>query len=122
MVDDEDHEIDIESPGNLDVTWVHRRHGAGDRDQLLRAVEAVTLPGGRIHTFVHGEAYEVRAVRRHLLGDRQIPKSGSSISPYWRRGHTDEQWREVKADWIQDTERDLQTGESTVGPTDNAPT
>ena len=23
-----------------------------------------------------------------------------SLSPYWRRGHTDEQWRSVKRDWV----------------------
>jgi NADPH-dependent ferric siderophore reductase len=34
---------------------------------------------------VHGEATEVRAVRRHLLTGRGIPREGTSISPYWRR-------------------------------------
>jgi NADPH-dependent ferric siderophore reductase len=50
--------------------------------------------------FVHGEAGEVRAVRKHLLGARGIPREGQSISPYWRRAHTDEQWREIKRRWL----------------------
>jgi len=55
---------------------------------------------------VHGEAGEVRAVRRHLLADRGVQKGGASISPYWRRDFTDERWREAKAEWLAESERD----------------
>ena len=57
--------------------------------------------------FVHGEAGEVRAVRRQVLGERGIPKVGASMSPYWRRDHSDEQWREVTAAWLAESERDV---------------
>jgi NADPH-dependent ferric siderophore reductase len=100
VVDDAAHRIALDCPGVLDLVWVHRADAPGDPDQLLRAVEAVELPAGRVQVFVHGEAGEVRAVRRHLLGGRGIPKPGTSISPYWRRGHTDERWREVKREWL----------------------
>ena len=63
-------------------------------------------PGGTPDVFVHGEAAEVRAVRRHLLGDRGIRRAGTSISPYWRRTMTDEAWREVKAAWLAEQELD----------------
>lgn len=106
VVDDTDHEIALDCPADLEVTWVHRRAADGG-DPVLRAVEAVELPPGRVQAFVHGEAAEVRAVRRHLLSDRGIPREGSSISPYWRRGQTDEQWREVKAAWLAASEADL---------------
>ena len=76
-------------------------------DPLLPVVEALELPPGRVQVFVHGEAAEVRAVRRHLLGDRGIPKPGTSISPYWRRHLTDERWREVKAEWLAAQELDV---------------
>ena len=49
----------------------------------------------------------MRAVRRHLLGDRGIPKPGTSISPYWRRHLTDERWREVKAEFRTTQELDV---------------
>ena len=55
---------------------------------------------GRFDVFVHGEAAEVRAVRRHLVVDRQIDVGAASISPYWRRRHTDEDWRKVKRQWM----------------------
>jgi NADPH-dependent ferric siderophore reductase len=86
---------------------VHRAGGGGDPDELLRAVADVELPPGRVQVFVHGEAGEVRAVRRHLLADRGIPKAGNSISPYWRRDFTDERWREVERQWLAECEADV---------------
>lgn len=107
LVDDGDHELALDSPGDLRVTWVHRRSAPQDPDILLRAVEAVDLPPGPVQVFVHGEAGEVRAVRKHLLGERGLPRDGTSISPYWRRRYTDEGWREVKAAWLADWATDV---------------
>ena len=86
VVDDADSHLDLASPGDVRITWVHRDEALDsdvDAHPLVRAVEALELPQRRVHVFVHGEAAEVRAVRRHLLGDRGIPREGASISPYW---------------------------------------
>lgn len=108
LVDDADHHVDLESPGRLEVTWLHRCDvEPGSRDQILDALQALELPHGGLHVFVHGEANEVRAARRHLLGERGIPKDGNSISPYWRRNLTDEEWRQVKKDWLSTWDQDL---------------
>jgi NADPH-dependent ferric siderophore reductase len=56
--------------------------------------------------FIHGEASEVRAVRHHLVTERGIDLRSASISPYWRRDHTDEQWRSIKPRWLADQETD----------------
>jgi NADPH-dependent ferric siderophore reductase len=104
VVDGPDHELELTCPGDLDLTWVHR---TGEPEQLVRAVEALVFPGRRADVFVHGEAAEVRAVRRHLLADRGIPRDGASISPYWRRTMTDERWREVKREWLSEQELDV---------------
>jgi NADPH-dependent ferric siderophore reductase len=104
VVDDPGHELPLTSEATVDVVWVHR--STGDADALLRAVEDLDFLPGEPQAFVHGEAGEVRAVRKHLLNDRGLPKAGQSISPYWRRAHTDEQWREVKRDWIAASELD----------------
>ena len=72
----------------------------------MAAVEATALPSGVVDVFVHGEANEVRAVRKHLLGERGMPREGTSISPYWRRRFTDEAWREVKGAWLADVQQD----------------
>jgi NADPH-dependent ferric siderophore reductase len=107
VVDDAGCELPLESPGELTVRWVHRHAAPEDPDSLLRAVEELDFPPGRVDVFAHGEAYEVRTVRRHLLGERGVPRKPASISPYWRRGQTDEAWREVKRSWLAECEQDV---------------
>ena len=107
VVDDADCQLPLDCAGDLRITWVHRADQGGDPDHVVRAVEALTFPAGRVHVFVHGEAAEVRAVRKHLLADRGVPREGASISPYWRRDHTDEAWRQIKRQWLIDSESDL---------------
>ena len=66
ICDGPEYEIALATPGDLDLAWVHRP------DPLADAVAALELPAGRAHAFVHGEAGETRAVRRHLLADRGL--------------------------------------------------
>lgn len=100
-VDDATSEIPLQSPGILDVHWIHRATHQGDPDTLLvDAVEKLVRPGGRVSAFVHGEAAATRAVRRLLLGSGLVSQELLSCSPYWRRGLDDEQWRSVKAEWL----------------------
>lgn len=107
VCDGPDHEIALETPGRLDVAWLHRNGGSGEADLLAGAVAALEFPGGTVHAFVHGEAAETRAVRRHLLADRGVDPDRLSCSPYWRRGMTDEAWREIKAAWNAEVARDV---------------
>jgi NADPH-dependent ferric siderophore reductase len=93
VCDGPEHELALTSPGRLDLAWVHRP------GELADAVAALEFPAGRVHAFVHGEAGETRAVRRHLLADRGLDAEQLSCSPYWRRGMTDEAWRAIKAAW-----------------------
>lgn len=98
-------ELPLTSPGQLEVVWVHR--GAGPDDRLLvGAVERLEKPSGRVAAFVHGEAVAVRALRTLLLSEWGVPREDLSLSPYWRRQYTDEQWREVKRDWLAEVEHD----------------
>lgn len=106
VVDDADHEIELDCPGVLEVHWVHRRTTPGD-DAVVREVARLQFPDGRPDVFVHGEAGETRAVRKHLFGARGLAREGTSISPYWRRQYTDEAWREVKRDWLAEVEQDI---------------
>jgi len=97
-------EVALETPGDLRITWLHRRAGADDA--LVEAVRALAFPEGSVHAFVHGEASAVRAVRRHLVVDRGISPDALSVSGYWKRGRTDEGWREDKAEWKRQVEAD----------------
>jgi len=103
-VDGPEDEVALETPGDLRVTWLHRRADADDA--LVEAVRALAFPEGSVHAFVHGEASAVRAVRRHLVVDRGISAEALSVSGYWKRGRTDEGWREDKAEWKRQVEAD----------------
>jgi NADPH-dependent ferric siderophore reductase len=81
--------------GTVDARWLHR--DPDTPDQLVDAVRALDLPAGRVHAFVHGEAGFVRAVRRHLVDERGIPRELLSVSGYWRRGRDEDGWRADKA-------------------------
>jgi NADPH-dependent ferric siderophore reductase len=104
-VDGPDDEVALDTPGELRLTWLHR---AGRRsDELLAgAVRALEFPAGSVHAFVHGEAAAVRAIRRHLIVERGVPREALSISGYWKRDRTEEGWREDKAQWNRQVEED----------------
>lgn len=107
VVDSPAHEIPLATPGALDLVWLHRTSGPADADLLPAAVRALPTLRGRVHAFVHGEAGEVREVRRHLLAERGVTRADLSASPYWRRTMTDETWRQVKPAWTAEVERDV---------------
>jgi NADPH-dependent ferric siderophore reductase len=102
-VDGPGDEVALESPGDLHVTWLHRN---GNPDVLVDAVRALHFPPGTVHAFVHGEAAAVRALRRHLLVERGVPREALSVSGYWKRDRTEEGWREDKAEWNRQVEAD----------------
>jgi NADPH-dependent ferric siderophore reductase len=106
-VDGREDELPLETPGDLRLRYVHRVPG---RDVAVEALEALEFPAGTVHAFVHGEASTVRAMRRHLLTERGVPREALSVSGYWKRTRTEEGWREDKAEWNRLAELDLAAG------------
>jgi len=100
VCDGPDHEIALPSPAEVDLRWLHRRGDPTDESLLVDAVGALDFGSGRPFGFVHGEADEIRAVRRHLLHERGLTRQDLSCSPYWRRTMSDEDWRQVKRDYV----------------------
>jgi NADPH-dependent ferric siderophore reductase len=100
VCDGPDHEIPLDTAADLDLCWLHRRGHAADTSLLVDAVRALDFGSGRPFCFVHGEADEIREVRRHLLHDRGLTRRDLSCSPYWRRTMTDEDWRRIKRDYV----------------------
>ena len=107
LCDGPDHELELTTPANLDLQWLHRTGNADDLDLLVESVRTLAFPRGRVHAFVHGEADEIRAIRRHLLLERGLSRSDMSCSPYWRRTMNDEAWRQVKRDFVAAMEADV---------------
>jgi NADPH-dependent ferric siderophore reductase len=103
LEDDADRQ-ELTSPGDLHVTWLR---ADGTDAVLLDAVRGLAFPAGPVHAFVHGEASAVRAVRKHLVVDRGVPLEALSVSGYWKRRRTDEEWRADKAEWNRLAEQDV---------------
>ena len=94
----EEEQTGLVAPPGVDLRWLHR----GDAlpgVALVQAVHATPLPPGNGHVFVHGEAYAVRDLRRHLRAERGLDPEFTSISGYWRRGDTEDRWQAGKREW-----------------------
>ncbi|WP_369214940.1 siderophore-interacting protein [Streptomyces flavofungini] len=52
------------------------------------AIRGADLPQGTPYAWIAGESATVRAVRRHLVGDRGFARERVSFSGYWRRNTT----------------------------------
>jgi NADPH-dependent ferric siderophore reductase len=83
-VEGPEEELPLPTPGDLHLTWLHRRDRSRADDDLL-----------------------LEAVRRHLLVDRGLPRDALSVSGYWKRDRDEEGWRAEKADWSRQAEQDV---------------
>ncbi|MFP5019564.1 siderophore-interacting protein [Pseudonocardia phyllosphaerae] len=72
------------SEAEQELHWVHRGTGLS----LPEAVRTLALPDEPVFAWVAGEASDVRAVRRHLVGERGLAKQSVSFTGYWRRDMT----------------------------------
>ncbi|MEU0951156.1 siderophore-interacting protein [Streptomyces niveus] len=80
----------FESAGDVTVHWLHRAATAcdgtaGDGRALVAAVRAAAFPAGSVYAWLGGEASAVRALRRHLTGERGIDRRSVHFTGYWRR-------------------------------------
>jgi NADPH-dependent ferric siderophore reductase len=107
VLDDASGRIELTSPGDVEEHWLVRPTSGDPADQQVEAIAALPWVDGKVDVFVHGEAAEVRAVRRYLLAERGIDRASASISPYWRRRMDDEAWRAIKRDWLAAQEDDV---------------
>jgi NADPH-dependent ferric siderophore reductase len=79
-------EQDVVTEADAQVIWLHRDSGpAGEPRALVEAAAAVTLPPGRGHAYLAGEATVVLRLRETLAARGLAPEQ---ISPkaYWGRG------------------------------------
>ncbi|MCG5432160.1 siderophore-interacting protein [Mycobacterium sp. MYCO198283] len=102
-----DDELPLPTPDGVQVQWIHRggradlvpESQAGDNAPLMAAVRNAPWLPGRPQVFIHGEAQTVmHNLRSYILKERGVDAKSASISGYWRRGRTEEGFRQWKQD------------------------
>ncbi|MCV7315878.1 siderophore-interacting protein [Mycolicibacillus parakoreensis] len=98
-------EVALEHPAGVQLRWVHRGgradlvpdERAGDHAPLIEAVRTTAWLPGQVQVFIHGEAQTVmHNLRPYIRKERGVPAARASISGYWRRGRTEETFRQWK--------------------------
>ena len=96
LVDGPGHELELPIPAKGELTYLYRET-AGEEGAIEHFVRTLEWLPGRVQVFAHGEAQEImHRVRRYLFGERGLPRADVSISGYWRRGRTEDGFR----DWM----------------------
>jgi NADPH-dependent ferric siderophore reductase len=103
-----DDEIPLKKPDGVEVRWIYRggradlvpEDRAGDHAPLIAAVKDADWLPGQVQVFIHGEAQAVmHNLRPYIRKERGVDaKWANSISGYWRRGRTEETFRQWKAE------------------------
>ncbi|MEV0254803.1 siderophore-interacting protein [Streptomyces sp. NPDC050732] len=76
---------DLPTEADAEIHWL-TREGA-----TTAAIRGADLPEGTPYAWIAGESATVKAVRRHLVGERGIDRKKVSFSGYWRKGTTTDQ-------------------------------
>ena len=112
-------EIPLTAPDGVQVDWIYRggradlvgEDRAGDHAPLIEAVKSAPWLPGQVQVFIHGEAQAVmHNLRPYIRKDREVAAKWASISGYWRRGRTEETFRQWK--------KELAAAEAVTGAAD----
>jgi NADPH-dependent ferric siderophore reductase len=101
-----DDKIPLKAPPGVGVNWIYRggradlvpEEAAGDQAPLIAAVKETNWLPGQVQVFIHGEAQAVmHNLRPYIRKERGVDaRWANSISGYWRRGRTEETFRQWK--------------------------
>ena len=98
-------EIPLIAPDGVEINWIYRggradlvgEDRAGDFAPLIEAVKSARWLPGQVQVFIHGEAQAVmHNLRPYIRKERDVDAKWASISGYWRRGRTEETFRQWK--------------------------
>jgi NADPH-dependent ferric siderophore reductase len=76
---------------DADITWLVRDEGA---PSAVEAVAAAELPEGVGYAWIAGESGSIKALRRHLVNDREFDRRKVTFIGYWKRGVSEDGLRE----------------------------
>jgi len=102
-----DDELPLKAPDGVEIRWIYRGgradlvpdDQAGDHAPLIAEVKESPWLPGQVQVFIHGEAQTVmHNLRGYVRKERGVEAKWASISGYWRRGRTEETFRQWKAE------------------------
>jgi len=80
---------EVEAPEGVRVHWLPRDEpGRPPGTLALETIRRAELREGRSYTWVAGESRLATGLRRHLTGERGVPKSDIAFFGYWRQGRS----------------------------------
>ncbi|WP_416961728.1 siderophore-interacting protein [Streptomyces sp. Agncl-13] len=88
---------DLATEADAEVTWLVRQdQGAEGSPMALGALRAAQLPSAeRPYVWIAGESGQVKALRRHFVGERGFDRRRVTFVGYWRQGLSEEQLRDA---------------------------
>lgn len=75
----------LDPPDGVAVHWVERAPGAEPGSAALPALRQLEFRAGVPYAFAVGESALATGARRHLVGDRGVPKAHVTFCGYWKR-------------------------------------
>ncbi|MEU2437732.1 siderophore-interacting protein [Streptomyces rubradiris] len=82
---------DVRTEADAEITWLVRHDGS---PMAVDAVRAAALPAAELpYVWLAGESGQVKALRRHFVGERGVDRRRVTFVGYWRQGLTEEQLR-----------------------------
>ncbi|MCO1594787.1 siderophore-interacting protein [Micromonospora sp. RHAY321] len=92
--------VELPTEADAEIKWIVRGSTPAGSDLLVTAVRGARLPAGTPYAWIAGESGAVRALRRHLVGERGIDRRRVTFAGYWRRGASEE---DLRAEALADT-------------------
>ena len=88
---------DLATSADAEVTWLVRENqGVEGSPMALGALRDAQLPSAeRPYVWIAGEAGQVKALRRHFVGERGFDRRRVTFVGYWRQGLSEEQLRDA---------------------------
>jgi NADPH-dependent ferric siderophore reductase len=83
--------LDPRTVADCHITWLVREEGA---PSALEAVSAAELPEGTPYAWIAGESGSVKALRRHLVRERELDRRRVTFVGYWKQGVSEDGLRE----------------------------
>ena len=86
-VADDSEELQLNSPAQLQITWLHHSGAAQPVGRSLeQAMRGFSFPEGTGRVWIGCEAGVMRVIRRHLLNERGMDRAHVHTQGYWKYG------------------------------------